>query len=168
MDVVEKAIRNVTGGLSYPKDRYEVLVVSDDGPETFSKIKSLVDKYAELYGIKMAAVNRTRPVGGYKGGAINYGVKLARGGELIMVLDADTEVPSDYLEHAVSYIEAGGYDMVGGAVYRGGRPAIPSATSKAIKVVYDVFNEIIILGGRFLSRRNWGGSPWSWGGQTSW
>ncbi len=149
MDVVENAIRNVTG-LSYPRDKYEVLVVSDDGPEAFSKIRSLVDKYAKLYGIKMTAVNRTRPVG-YKGGAINHGVELSRG-ELIMVLDADTEVPSDYLEHAVSYIEAG-YDMVG-AVYRG-RPAIPSTTSKAIKVVYDVFNEIIILG-RFLSRRNWG------------
>jgi len=149
MDVIEKVLKNVAS-LSYPRDKFEAIVVSDDDEEAFSSIEAITMKYSKLYGVRMTAINRKSPIG-YKGGAINYAIQFSKG-ELIMVLDADTEVPPNYLMYAVSYMEAG-YDMVG-AVYRG-RPAIPTTTSKAIKVVYDIFNEIIILG-RFLSRQKWG------------
>jgi len=37
--------------LSYPRDKFEAIVVSDDDEEAFSSIEAITMKYSKLYGL---------------------------------------------------------------------------------------------------------------------
>lgn len=133
-------------GLDYPKDRLEVIVATDDDEETAREIAEVVSRVGRLYGIKAITYRRSRPTG-YKGGAINDALRLAKG-DLILILDVDTILPRDYLKVALSYMERG-YDVVGAPFL--GFPRIPNSFSKALAVVFNVLGEVQIVG-RALAR----------------
>ncbi len=141
---VKRSIRNMAV-LNYPRNLFEVLFISDD-PEYY--VNSLVREIiplADKLGINVRVIRREVNKG-YKGGALNYGIKYAKG-SVIAVFDVDTVVPSDYLIKAVNALLSG-YDTVTG-VWKGYYTS-NTVVSKLLKFIYDVYNEVFFRG-RFLS-----------------
>ncbi len=95
--------------LSYPIDRYEVIVINDNSSDDTGKI---VERYVEKYSF-IKAIHTVPPLGGKgKSRALNLGLKQAIG-EVICVYDADNIPDSD----AIYWLTAGlANDLKAGAV----------------------------------------------------
>ena len=92
--LIESVLENVTS-LDYPKDRLEIQILDDStDAETLWKEQKLVEKYGgEGYDLRL--IHRENR-GGYKAGALNNGLKMAKG-DYIAVVDADTYSPGNFL-----------------------------------------------------------------------
>ncbi len=145
---VERSLR-VIASLNYPRDLFEVLLISDDPEHYVSSLTKIITPMANRLGINVRVIHRAISKG-YKGGALNYGIKYARG-SVIAVFDVDTVMPSDYLLKAVNAL-LNGHDAVT-AVWKGYYVS-DGTISRLLKFMYDVYNEVFIRG-RFLS----GGFP---------
>jgi glycosyltransferase involved in cell wall biosynthesis len=91
--VAARLIR-AAGQLEYPRDRLEIQVLDDSTDET----RRIVDEEVErlrAQGLDARAVRRPDRRG-YKAGALDHGLKTARG-ELIAIFDADFEPERDFL-----------------------------------------------------------------------
>jgi cellulose synthase/poly-beta-1,6-N-acetylglucosamine synthase-like glycosyltransferase len=77
---------DAAGTIDYPRDRLEIQVLDDSNDETRAMAEAKVAELRER-GIDMRYVRRPNRVG-YKAGALDYGLKQAKG-ELIAVFDAD-------------------------------------------------------------------------------
>ena len=97
--LVESVLENVAG-LAYPKSLLQIQVLDDSTDhETLRKEKSLVTQYGDK-GYDLQLVHRdTRK--GFKAGALNNGLRTARG-DYVAVVDADTWVPKNFLVETVS------------------------------------------------------------------
>jgi cellulose synthase/poly-beta-1,6-N-acetylglucosamine synthase-like glycosyltransferase len=97
--LVESVLENVVG-LDYPKSLLQIQVLDDSTDhETLRKEVSLVTHYGDK-GYDLQLVHRdTRK--GFKAGALNNGLKTARG-DYVAVVDADTWAPSNFLIETVS------------------------------------------------------------------
>ncbi len=92
----------------YPKDRMEVLIV-EDGSE--DKTYEVAKKYERLYpGLVKVYKLESNPEG--KAGALNFGAKVASYDVLVFV-DADTEIERDYLKRAAYRYASGNRVLVG-------------------------------------------------------
>jgi cellulose synthase/poly-beta-1,6-N-acetylglucosamine synthase-like glycosyltransferase len=87
-DVIAKKIEN-TLSLHYPKDKLEILIVSDHSTDSTDEI---VKRYASS-GVLLL----TQPVRSGKTAGLNEAVKLARG-EILVFSDADSMYETDALE----------------------------------------------------------------------
>src|SRR3989338_5000438 len=88
--VIAQTINSVQGQ-DYPSDKIQLIVVDDGSSDkTYDIAKSF--KNIEIY----------KKENGGKASALNYGIKKA-GGDLIVILDADTCLSSNLLRKAVSY-----------------------------------------------------------------
>ncbi|ADN50894.1 glycosyltransferase [Vulcanisaeta distributa] len=145
---IERSLQTMAS-LNYPKDLFEVIFISDDPEYYVNSLIKIITPITTRLGINVKVIRRTINRG-YKGGALNYGIKHARG-DVIAVFDVDTIMPSDYLLKAVSALLSG-YDAVT-AVWKG-YYITNNAISRLLKFMYDVYNEVFIRG-RFLS----GGFP---------
>ena len=145
---IERSLKTLAS-LNYPKELFEVLFISDDPEYYVNSLTKIIMPIANRLGMNVKVIRR--PINrGYKGGALNYGIRYARG-DVIAVFDVDTIMPSDYLLKAVNAL-LNGYDAVT-AVWKG-YYTTNSAISRLLKFMYDVYNEVFIRG-RFLS----GGFP---------
>ena len=92
---------------NYPNEYINIYILSDcDNPELIKKLKSLADKYKNVY-----FVDREPKRKGFKAGNLNYGIKYAlQDEEVVVCLDADSKVPKDYFEKILSVLEQG-YDI---------------------------------------------------------
>ncbi len=106
--VVRRLIRTVAA-LDYPKDRFEIQVLDDSTDETQLLAREEVDRLREL-GFQASYVHRTDRTG-YKAGALENGLKLARY-ELLAIFDADFVPEKDFLRKLVPHFE----DQTVGAV----------------------------------------------------
>ncbi|MEM1254465.1 MAG: glycosyltransferase family 2 protein [Cyanobacteria bacterium P01_H01_bin.21] len=82
--------------LNYPQDRYELWVIddnSDDGTGT------ILDRLLQVYP-KLKVLHRGPEATGGKSGALNLAWPRATG-EILVVFDADAQVPADLLQHVV-------------------------------------------------------------------
>ncbi|MBR9679594.1 MAG: glycosyltransferase family 2 protein [Candidatus Altiarchaeota archaeon] len=86
--VIAESVKNLKQ-LKYP--RFEIIVIDDESS----------DRTAEL--AKKAGARVISPKRSGKAGALNQGLKIAKG-EIIAVVDADTLVAKDALENAVKYM----------------------------------------------------------------
>lgn len=95
--------------LSYPMDKYEVIVINDNSSDHTGEI---VERYAKKYSF-IKAIHTVPPLGGKgKSRALNLGLKQAIG-EVICVYDADNIPDSD----AIYWLTAGlANDLKAGAV----------------------------------------------------
>lgn len=105
----ERYIRGCLDSLianDYPKDRLEILIVegmSDDSTPT------IVEEYAASYSFIRVIANPRR----IKPTALNLGVQQSRG-DVIMIADAHSFYPVDYISSNVKYLLDSGADNVGG------------------------------------------------------
>lgn len=81
--VIENTLRSM-GNLTYPKEKYEIILINDHSTDdTEKKAKELQKKIENL-----KILNVPKEEGRSKGAALNYGVKYAKG-DFIAVYDAD-------------------------------------------------------------------------------
>ncbi len=97
--VVERLI-DAVAKFDYPKDRLEIQVLDDSTDETRILATRRVSALAES-GLDIKYVRRPDRVG-YKAGALNYGLKTAKG-DLIAMFDADFIPSADFLKRIVGH-----------------------------------------------------------------
>ena len=97
--VVDRLVEAVCR-LEYPRERLEIQVLDDSTDETTAAASAVVARCAAL-GHNISYHHRTNREG-YKAGALQAGMRLARG-ELIAVFDADFIPPSDWLLRVVHH-----------------------------------------------------------------
>ncbi len=101
IEVVDRLLKSIASQ-SYPLERIEVVVVSDDDPQRFEELRRLCSSHRSK-GLDVLAIRRGS-LKGYKAGALNYGLKLCSG-EYVAVFDADSVLERGFLEKAIGYLE---------------------------------------------------------------
>ena len=91
--------------IDYPRDRFEIQVLDDSTDETVGVARGIVARYADGYAgldpqpiVYLHRENRY----GYKAGALDAGLKVARG-ELIAIFDADFVPPPEWVMQVVHH-----------------------------------------------------------------
>lgn len=148
LDII-KRILLLCSKLKYPKDKLEVILVSDDSEEMAIRIKKIVKEITTKTGLKIIFLHR-KDRKGFKAGALNYALKFSSG-EYIVVFDVDTVFKEDFLERVIPYV-LNGYDAVVVRWTAGNADLTP--TSRALSFVFDVMAEIVQNG-----RAKWSGTP---------
>ena len=100
--------------LEYPRDRFEIQVLDDSTDDTVQVASKIVQRYATGFagmdGQPIFHLHRTNRHG-YKAGALDEGLKVARG-ELVAIFDADFVPPPDWLRKVVPHFAEPGIGMV--------------------------------------------------------
>ncbi|MEO0510181.1 MAG: glycosyltransferase, partial [Verrucomicrobiota bacterium] len=102
INVAERVIRAVAE-IEYPKDRHEIQVLDDSNDETIA----LVDQVAadlRKAGHWIEVFRRDNRVG-YKAGAMEAGMKVAKG-QFIAIFDSDFIPPKDFLRSSLPHLLA--------------------------------------------------------------
>ncbi len=94
--------------LEYPKDKLDIQVLDDSTDETQAVAQAVVERYAAL-GHPITYIHRTNREG-YKAGALQNGMKTARG-EFIAIFDADFVPPEDWLLRVIHHFAEPGIGM---------------------------------------------------------
>jgi len=148
LDIIERILL-LCSQLDYPKDKLEVIVVSDDSDETAAKIGKLTRHISEKTGLNIKFLHR-KEKRGFKAGALNYALRFSSG-EYIVVFDVDTIFRKDFLKRVIPYV-LDGCDAVVVRWAAGNSDLTP--TSRALSFVFDVMAEIVQNG-----RANWSKTP---------
>ncbi|MFQ5500898.1 MAG: cellulose synthase family protein [Phycisphaerae bacterium] len=93
--IIEHACR-----MEYPRDRLEIQVLDDSTDETVEIVRETC-KEMQAQGHPVVLLHRDNREG-YKAGALEAGLKVARG-EYIVIFDADFVPPTDILEELIDY-----------------------------------------------------------------
>src|SRR4030081_2441926 len=99
MYVVERLI-DAVARIDYPRDRLEIQVLDDSTDETQGIARAKVAQLREQ-GVDIAYLHRNNR-DGYKAGALQEGLKVARG-ELVAVFDADFVPSPEFLRRSVHF-----------------------------------------------------------------
>jgi len=97
--VIERLVEAVAH-FDYPRDLLDVQVLDDSTDETTEVARTYVEHWA-AQGFPVTYHHRTNRQG-YKAGALDEGMKVARG-EFIAIFDADFQPPPDFLKRTVAY-----------------------------------------------------------------
>jgi cellulose synthase/poly-beta-1,6-N-acetylglucosamine synthase-like glycosyltransferase len=97
--VIDRLIEAVCA-MEYPKDKLEIQVLDDSTDETQEVARGIVERYAAL-GHPIEYIHRTNRHG-YKAGALDAGLKVAKGG-FIAIFDADFVPPPDWLMRVIHH-----------------------------------------------------------------
>jgi cellulose synthase/poly-beta-1,6-N-acetylglucosamine synthase-like glycosyltransferase len=97
------------GRFDYPKDRFEIQVLDDSSDETRGIARAKVEEL-RAHGVDAQYVRRPNREG-YKAGALDYGLKRAKG-ELIAMFDADFVPQSSFLRDIVHHFTDAKVGMV--------------------------------------------------------
>jgi len=95
---------------SYPKEKMEIIIVSDDTEEKYMEIKGEVENAASKYNLNIKTYRREENRG-FKAGALNYALKRSNG-KYIVVFDVDAIPNEKFLENAIAYMEGEGLDAL--------------------------------------------------------
>lgn len=94
-------------GLRWPADRLKLWVVDDGSQDrTPQRLAELQARHPQLQTLR-----RSRDSGGGKSGALNA-VLPQLNGRWMLVLDADADLPTDWLERVIPFAERGGWAAV--------------------------------------------------------
>jgi cellulose synthase/poly-beta-1,6-N-acetylglucosamine synthase-like glycosyltransferase len=97
--VIDRLIEAVCA-MEYPKDKLEIQVLDDSTDETQEVARDIVERYAAL-GHPIEYIHRTNRHG-YKAGALDAGLKVAKGG-FIAIFDADFVPPPEWLMRVIHH-----------------------------------------------------------------
>jgi cellulose synthase/poly-beta-1,6-N-acetylglucosamine synthase-like glycosyltransferase len=95
--------------MDYPRDRLEIQVLDDSTDETQMLVRAHVDRLREQ-GIDAVYIHRTNRVG-YKAGALDEGLKVAKG-SLIAIFDADFVPQPEFVRSVVGHFKEPKVGMV--------------------------------------------------------
>ncbi len=95
--------------LDYPRDKLEIQVLDDSTDDTFGIVAAHVERLQQM-GHDIQHVYRSNRTG-YKAGALQHGLHLARGSH-IAIFDADFIPPPDFLRRALPAFDAPGIGLV--------------------------------------------------------
>jgi cellulose synthase/poly-beta-1,6-N-acetylglucosamine synthase-like glycosyltransferase len=101
MYVVDRLLESVSK-IRYPRELLEVQVLDDSTDETTVIAQAAVDRLREQ-GLDVVYLHR-EDRNGYKAGALDAGVQVAKG-EFLLIFDADFLAPPDILEKALGHFE---------------------------------------------------------------
>ena len=100
--------------IDYPRDRFEIQVLDDSTDETVAVARGIVEKYAAGFGDlapqPIVYLHRTNRYG-YKAGALDEGLKVARG-QFIAIFDADFVPPPEWVMQVIHHFAEPGIGMV--------------------------------------------------------
>jgi cellulose synthase/poly-beta-1,6-N-acetylglucosamine synthase-like glycosyltransferase len=100
--------------IDYPRDRFEIQVLDDSTDETVDVARGIVAKYAAGFGDlapqPIVYLHRTNRYG-YKAGALDEGLKVARG-QFIAIFDADFVPPPEWVMQVIHHFAEPGIGMV--------------------------------------------------------
>lgn len=99
INVVERLLDHVVQ-MDWPKDRMEIQMLDDSTDDTAKVAKAACDRYRAL-GYDIAYIHRTDRTG-YKAGALQNGLKTAKG-EYVAMFDADFIPTRDFLRRGVPH-----------------------------------------------------------------
>ncbi len=99
INVVERLLDH-TVKMRWPKDKLEIQVLDDSTDDSVKVTQAVCDRYRAL-GYDIAYIHRTDRTG-YKAGALDNGLKTAKG-EFVAMFDADFIPTEDFLEKAVPH-----------------------------------------------------------------
>lgn len=99
MYVVERLLETIAK-FNYPKEKFEIQVLDDSSDESAEITRLKVEEIQKL-GIDISYVRRPDRIG-FKAGALDYGLKTAKG-ELIAIFDADFIPDPEFLNNTVPY-----------------------------------------------------------------
>src|SRR5579864_3105487 len=102
MYVVDRVVEAITA-LDYPMDKLEIQVLDDSTDETREIAELAVRRHAAR-GFDIKYLRRSDRTG-YKAGALEAGMKTARG-EFVAIFDADFVPPPEFLRRTVPYFSA--------------------------------------------------------------
>jgi cellulose synthase/poly-beta-1,6-N-acetylglucosamine synthase-like glycosyltransferase len=97
--VIDRLIEAVCA-MEYPQDKLEIQVLDDSTDETQEVAAGIVARYVAL-GHPIAYIHRTNRHG-YKAGALDAGLKVAKG-EYVAIFDADFVPPPDWLMKVIHH-----------------------------------------------------------------
>jgi cellulose synthase/poly-beta-1,6-N-acetylglucosamine synthase-like glycosyltransferase len=103
-ELLERVVESVSL-LSWPKDKLELIVVSDDPGQRGLLLKKLVESKSSELGLDSKVIVRDSPVG-KRCGALNEAFRVSRG-EYIMLLDMDNKPHPLTLRSAAAYLSKG-------------------------------------------------------------
>ncbi len=86
--------------IDYPKDRLEIQILDDSTDETKEIAANLAEEYRQK-GFDVVHIHRTNREG-YKAGALENGMKVARG-KFFAIFDADFIPPKNFLRETIHY-----------------------------------------------------------------
>ncbi|HOU90545.1 MAG TPA: glycosyltransferase, partial [Polyangiaceae bacterium] len=95
---VARRLIEATGRMDYPRDRFEIQVLDDSTDETRGIAEAAVAALQER-GVRAQYLRRPDRVG-YKAGALDFGLRTARG-ELVAIFDADFIPQASFLRAVV-------------------------------------------------------------------
>lgn len=95
---VARRLIEATGRMDYPRDRFEIQVLDDSTDETRGIAEAAVAALQEQ-GVRAQYLRRPDRVG-YKAGALDFGLRTARG-ELVAIFDADFIPQASFLRAVV-------------------------------------------------------------------
>jgi glycosyltransferase involved in cell wall biosynthesis len=99
--VAERLLRAVVA-LDYPRHRLEIQVLDDSTDETQMLVRQHVEKLREQ-GVDAVYIHRTNRVG-YKAGALDEGLKVAKG-SLVAIFDADFIPQPEFVRSVVGHFQ---------------------------------------------------------------
>jgi len=99
--VAERLIRSACA-LDYPRQRLQIQILDDSTDETLALTRALASHYS-MQGFDIVHLHRPQRTG-FKSGALDYGLKRARG-ELLAIFDADFVIPADFLRRTVPHFD---------------------------------------------------------------
>jgi len=99
VEIVNRVLKSLLKQ-TYPKEKMQIIIISDDSEEKFKKIEKKILREEKL---KIELYRRKKPKG-FKAGAINHAISKSRG-EYIVILDADAVLEEEYLEKAIGYMD---------------------------------------------------------------
>ncbi len=108
--VAERLLRSIQQ-IDYPKDKLEIQVLDDSVDETQQIARAEVERL-QAEGFDATYVHRTDRTG-YKAGALESGLQIAKG-EFLIVFDADFLPKADIIKKLIPYFADPGVGMVQG------------------------------------------------------
>jgi cellulose synthase/poly-beta-1,6-N-acetylglucosamine synthase-like glycosyltransferase len=98
--LIESVLENVAK-LDYPRDKMEIQILDDSTDlETLEKEQEFTE-ICQRDGYDIQLIHRDSR-SGYKAGALNNGLKLAKG-DYVVIVDADTVTPTGFLKELIPY-----------------------------------------------------------------
>ena len=99
---VAARLLEATARMDYPADKLEIQVLDDSTDETQALVRAHVDRLRER-GIDAVYLHRTNRVG-YKAGALDEGLKVAKG-DLVAIFDADFIPQPSFVRSIVGHFQ---------------------------------------------------------------